>query len=842
MQRHRLDRGAPLRTRDGCPADPANPPSRVARSLLIAAALLSVVAVQAASPNLGSITPHGAQRGREVEVFFNGARLSDAQEILLYDPGIACAQLEVVNDNQVKTRLSIAADCPLGVHAMRVRTATGISELRLFWVGALPDVAEAEPNNDFAQPQPIPLDVTVGGLVDNEDVDYFVVDARQGERITAEIEGLRLGYTFFDPYVAILDAARFELAASDDAPLLNQDCVASIVAPKDGKYIIQVRDSAYGGNSSCVYRLHVGRFPRPTGVYPPGGRFGETVSVEWLGGAAPVAGQSFTLPADPRPGFALFPQDATGIAPSGLPFRLSDLPNVLEIEPNDGGFAQATPLTVPAAANGVIAAEGDVDYFQFTAAKGQVFDIAVHARSLRSPLDPVLVVQRKDGTGVASSDDAGTPDAFQRFTAPEDDTYTLAVYDHLRQGGADYAYRVEIAPVKPLLTLGLPERAQFVDITNSVPRGGRTACLVSAARQDWGGDLTLSFEGLPVGVTAETVPMAANMTLVPVVFTAAADAPPAGALVDVIGRPVDANLPVVGRLQQVTSLVRGDNNIHMWDHRTERMALAVTDEAPFEIEIVEPKAPLVRDGVMNLKVVAHRKEGYTAPIYVRMLYDPPGTGSSYSISIPEGGSEALIPLNANGSAELKTWPIVVLGEGPKDGGTITVASPMTNLTVAAPYVGFQFQAAAVEQGRETELVVGVSTLVDFDGAASVELLGLPNEVSTEIGQITKDSTELVYKIKTTSNSPAGKHGTLLARAIVTVEGEPVTHMIGTGELRIDTPLPAPAAEPAAAEPAPAPEAAPAQRLTRLQQLRADREKAKQAKAAASASPDPAPTP
>ena len=96
-----------------------------------------------------------------------------------------------------------------------------------------------------------------------------MVTAKQGERINVEVEGVRLGNdTFFDPFVAILDAQRFELARSDDAALLQQDCLCGIVAPDDGQYIVQVRETAFGGNGNCKYRLHVGRFPRPTAVLP----------------------------------------------------------------------------------------------------------------------------------------------------------------------------------------------------------------------------------------------------------------------------------------------------------------------------------------------------------------------------------------------------------------------------------------------------------------------------------------------------------------------------------------------------------------------------------------------
>ena len=115
-------------------------------------------------------------------------------------------------------------------------------------MGALPAVEEKEPNTDFALPQEIPINSTVMGIVQNEDVDYFVVDAKKGERLSVEVEGMRFGQTLFDPYIAILNEKRFELSAEDDSPLLKQDAATSIVVPEDGKYTIEMRDSGYGGD------------------------------------------------------------------------------------------------------------------------------------------------------------------------------------------------------------------------------------------------------------------------------------------------------------------------------------------------------------------------------------------------------------------------------------------------------------------------------------------------------------------------------------------------------------------------------------------------------------------
>src|SRR5262245_38047761 len=109
-------------------------------SFLLAAALFAPSA-HAASLFLGSVSPRGAQRGTEATLFLGGVRLADAKEVLFYTPGFTVKKLEVVNDTQLKATVAVAADCKLGEHSLRVRTASGISELRTVWVGALPVVA-----------------------------------------------------------------------------------------------------------------------------------------------------------------------------------------------------------------------------------------------------------------------------------------------------------------------------------------------------------------------------------------------------------------------------------------------------------------------------------------------------------------------------------------------------------------------------------------------------------------------------------------------------------------------------------------------------------------------------
>lgn len=748
--------------------------------------------VRGADPRIDRFEPQGARRGSEQVVAIHGGRIGvEAAELIFAQPGISVQKLETVGPNHINATLAIAEDCALGIHPVRVRTASGISNLMTLHIGALEEIVEQEPNNEFAAPQAIALDVVVSGLITNEDVDYFVVEAEKGERLSVEIEGLRLGRTFFDPAIAILNEARFELAASDDSALLRQDGYASLIVPETGKYVISVRETAYRGSGASTYRLHVGRFPRPAAVYPPGGQPGQQLEVRWIGDPGGEWTESITLPAEAVGDDGLLARDERGVSPSPVPIRVMELPNALEVEPNNGR-AEATECTLPAACVGIIQEAGDVDFFRFTATKGTVIDFTAYARQIRSPLDPVMRVFDEAGKNLAGNDDnAGKPDSYFRFTAPGDGQYTLQIHDHLRAGGADFIYRIEARPPQPVIDLQVEEDRRYFATVADVPQGGRTAVMMRATRRDVGGALELLLEGLPAGVTAEAIPLAADYNRIPVVLSAAADAPLAGGLVRLSTNHEQA----ASRFEQQTWLVRGRNNVPVWSYFGDRWPVAVTKPLPFRLTIAQPKSPLVRSGSKQLQITAERDEGFTAPIKVRTLYDPPGVSSNRSQSIAENATEVAIPTTAAGNARLGEWPIAVVGEA-NVGGRVIAATQFVTLRVAEPYLALQFPTVATIQGEPVEFIVPVEVKTPFEGPAQVQLLGLPPGVTTEPAEINKESKQVVFPLQVAADARVGRHERLFCQITVTEQGEPVPHTIGYGKLHIDPPPP-PEEDPAA---------------------------------------------
>ena len=803
--------------------------------------------LSAASPTLGGIQPRGAQRGTEAVLTFSGSRFADAQEVLVYYPGITVKKMEVVNDATLKVTATIAPDCRLGEHAFRVRTATGISDVRTFWVGALPVVEEVEPNSEFDKPQPIPLNVTVHGVVQNEDQDYFVVECKKGQRLSVEVEAMRLGVTFFDPYVAILDSKRFELVMGDDSPTANQDAGCSVVIPADGKYIIQIRESAFGGNGACQYRLHIGTFPRPTAVVPAGGKPGEELEVTFLGDPSGPIKQKVKLPATADEHFRVHCQTADGVHPNGFKFRVANIPNVIESGTNVN-VATATAGVAPCAFNGVVSKPAEVDYFKFTAKKGETYDFHCYARRLGSPLDPILYIGNAQGATITGNDDSGGPDSYFRYTIPADGEYTLWVQDHLKKGGPDYFYRVELTPVAPVAITTIPRvdgnnPANQDRQTITVPKGGRYATLIIASRGDFGGPLNIGIEKLPPGVTLTAEQMEAGLNIIPVVFDAKADAAVGGHLTGITATHADPKTPVPWRTAFDAAFVISQPGQTVYTrHNFDRTAIAVGEAAPYSIEVIEPKVPLVQNGSYNLRIVAKRAEGFKGPITVFPLWTPPGLGIQGSAVIPEGQTECLLPMNAAPNAAVRKWKTVVHAVADAGKGAVWTSSQLFTLEVTAPIVSLTMERPAVEQGKDTQLFCKVALTGTFDGKAKVTLIGLPAKTTTQVVEITKDTKEFSFPIVADKTSPAGQHN-VFAQVVIDRAGELITGNTGGTQLRIDVPLPPkvavtptpPTPNPMTPKP-PTPPTMPEKRLTRLEQLRKEAEERE--KAAGGTNPPP----
>lgn len=747
----------------------------------------------AASPEFSVVTPRGAQRGAEADLVFSGNRLSDAKEILWYQPGITVTKLEAPDAQHVKVHVQIAKDAKLGEYPLRVRTATGVSELRTFFVTPFPTVEEKEPNNDMTHANPLELNHTAMGVIENEDVDYFVVEAKKGQRLTAEVQGIRLGDVMFDPYVAILNAKRFAIAESDDTALARQDPIASAIVPEDGKYYVQVRDTSYNGGGNYHYLLSVGTFPRPTAVFPPGGKAGEGLKVTFLGDVSGPFQQTLKLPNEPLDSFEVYAEQDGLVSPTPNFLRVSPFPSVNEdSQHSDVAHAQVVEPEIPVALNGVISKPDETDFWKFKAKKGQQLEIHVRARELRSPLDSVLVVYNDKGGGLASNDDSGGPDSYVRFNPPEDGQYVLSVTDQLHQGGPDFTYRVEITPVKPELTLQIPQFAVNSQERNwvVVPRGNKFCTIIRATRREFGGDLKLSCPDLPSGVTMHCPDMAGNTDVAPVVFEAAADAPLGGKLCDLTAQVADGKVNVKGEYVQPVELVIGPNNSAMYSIDLHKLAVVVADEAPFKLHVVQPKVPIVQGGEMKLKVVAERSGNFKGGINVRMMFNPPGVGSAPAVDIPPDKTEVEYPISCSDGAPTRKWPICVLGVADVN-GPMWVSSDLAELDVAEPFMRMKLEMAAAEQGKPVSVVAQIEQNTKFDGPATVKLLGLPPNASAPDVQVTSGDKQVAFNVTTATNTPVGQHGSLFCQAVVMKDGEPIVHNLGRGGiLRVDAP-PAP---------------------------------------------------
>lgn len=794
----------------------------------VASLALCAPAAWAFSPKLLRFEPDGAMRGSDVELKCHGERLQNTLELLSDLPGLEWRGVVKAEAQQVVLNVHVCADAPLGPRGLRLRGSDGISDMRLFSIGQFPCVAEIEPNQSAEQAQPVELNQTISGVIINEDVDWFRVHLQAGQVLHAEIEALRLGQTLFDAALAIVDARGFVLAAADDSALLKTDCDVAITAPGEGDYWIKVRESAYEGNENCRYRLHVTSAPRPTIVFPLAAAAGLATTVDFLGDISGPLTMPITVPADGAETFPVWAQRDGLFAPSANLMRRSPLPSIREQEENNSP-AQANALpALPCAADGLIASPGDVDWYRFHAEANVEYQIQIWARRLRSRLDPTLSVHQSDGASLASNDDQDGPDSLLNWKAPAAGDFLIQIRDQLRRGAADAAYRLEIQPRPQLLRAAIPApdpNAPQANKTLSVPQGNRNATLVQITRDNVGCPVLVNAESLPAGTRMLWSRVAKSMTTFPLVLEADESAPVAGGLhrIHIQAEGENAANIRAGWVEDAIDHVQIQNQGVLLSTRSDRLALAVTQKVPWQVNLAPPPAPLVQQGVQNVLVSALRPQPDDRAISLTLLSAPPGVTAPASIEIAKDQTQVNIELQANGDAEPGRWPLVFLAEIQTPDGKLNLATQVAELTVRESLVQVSNELCAAFPGQTTAMTCRVEVKEPFTGAASVEIVGLPRGASSVPQNFEASQSSLQIPIQLAADAVLGKHQGLVAKVRVPFQGAQLEHRFNlAAPLRIDAPAPAPtAAQPAppTASPAPAAPAPSNQPRSRLELLR-----------------------
>jgi hypothetical protein len=635
---------------------------------------------QTSYPMLMFSYPTALERGKTTEVTVNSRfTMAGAYKVLVEGSGVTAEILaaDAKPDpkkpdakpllQDLKLKLTVAADAELGPREFRIATPQGVSSIGLVTITDTPTVLEKEPNNTRDQAQAIELPVVVNGKVQaNEDVDVFRFSARAGEELAFVVEAARLEdkihdlQNHIDPIILLTDASGRELATSDD--YFRADPLLLYRVEKDGDYCVQVRDVRYMGDPRWTYALTATRRPFVTAVHPLAVRRGGTTELRPVGSGL---GGVTTIPLRVPDGWECGVRGVQLETPAGttnpVSVVVSDLDESVETEDNND-FEHAGLLAVPGGVSGRMDADNDVDCYKFAAKKGQAFRFEIQARRLDSLLDSYLAIIDHGGKELASNDDltdAGLTSKDSRidWAAPADGEYAVLVRDLNGRGGPAFVYHLTARPAEPDFALECDSDKALLG------PGSSTAWYVKVARENgFAGDVRLEVAGLPAGVTAAPATIPAKLNQGCIVLSADWGTATDAANVRVIGRAAAKGSD--GAEREITRVATPLEEIYSPGGGRARypvhmQTVSVMEESDLvRIEVSRRQVTLAPGQTAQIDVNIKRSPGYTKPINldVRLRH----LGSVYGDPLPPGitldekASKTLLGENATqGSIVLK---------------------------------------------------------------------------------------------------------------------------------------------------------------------------------------------
>ena len=216
------------------------------------------------------------------------------------------------------------------------------------------------------------------------------------------------------------------------------------------------------------------------------------------------------------------------------------------------------------------------------------------------------------------------------------------------------------------------------------------------------------------------------------------------------------------------------------------------EEAPFAIELSQPKVALAKDAELELKVSVVREDGFEDDIYLEAEWLPPGVSKQPPLIIPKGENEGKYRLSATQQARGGTYEITIVGrenEGgfPRTGvGFHYVAATPVTIEISDPYLSITLERTAIEQGKTATITGKINHLRTLPGKAQAKLLRLPNGVSlVRESTINPNDETVVFEVAVEPDALVGQYQEIACDIAITDSGQTIHQQTGSGVLRID---------------------------------------------------------
>jgi hypothetical protein len=686
--------------------------SRLLLALLAACALQPIASAQTLRPVILSAYPPGLQRGRTAEIAVTGMNgFQGAYRAVIEGSGVTAEVVPVVPDKDGKSvdavtlRVTAAPDAAPGVREFHVVTPRGVTNAGWLVVGSDPEIVEKEPNDRPETAQPVLADgedaVTINGRLQiGGDRDLYRFTARAGDQFAFAVLGARLqercrdGGPQCDPVLVLSDGEGHELATSDD--YFRADPMLPYRFEKAGGYLIEVRDARLRGSPAWLYRLTITRRPVVTGVFPIAATRGAALDLQPIGfNLGQVRPAHLELPASAPAGTRAVSFEGPGGSLPSVPLQVSELPEVVEAEPNDS-CDQAQRVSFPGGVSGRIGSAFDVDHFLFHAERAQMFLFEVEAQRLGSSLDPQFALLDGRGMVLLSTETGLGRDPSITWTAPAAGDYVIQVTDASSRGGEDYFYHLVARAAGPDFAL------QLDDSRVHLGPGGSAAWFVQATRLGgFNGEIQLAVSGLPAGVAAVAGRIPPGMRDGTIILSAPADARPDFATVAISGtaqaqRP-DGAVETIARAAQPRQpwYTAGGGRRHA---DVAIAGVCITEAPDVVVTPAVREVSLVPGQMSRVEVAVGRRPGYAGPVSLDLLLQhlkavfanplPPGVTiveNQSKLYLKETETKGWITLlAAPTAARVERLPLAILGQVPLN---LVVkqnfASPPLYLTVAS---------------------------------------------------------------------------------------------------------------------------------------------------------------